>query len=76
MPHALITLEEKDVASLVDKIGEACDGQSLALILVAFGDMLAAMGDIHPAINLDEVMADFLNLMNQRHGVGSIRSIN
>lgn len=76
MARVKVFIEEDAISALVDAISDACDGQSMAVILVAFSDMLAAMGNGHPTITVEDVLTDFNSLMEQRHGHNSIRIIN
>ena len=72
----MIILDEDEIAALADRISDACDGVSAVIILAAMTDILAAIATAHPDLSMAKVMADFVGLAHQRHGVNDSQSLN
>jgi hypothetical protein len=69
-------LNEDEIAALVDRISDACDGERAVMILVAFSDMLADIASSEPSSPLASVVSELVSLTMQRHGVNNTQAIN
>jgi hypothetical protein len=72
----VVPVAEADIDELFDKISDACDGYPAVVILVAMSDMLMAITDAQKDLTMNNTIADFMGILQQRHGQNQPQSLN